>query len=513
MRLLETRPVVHRGLLTISLFLLCIAGFSACANQQALGTPKVSSCDTTSPGLNTIQMENSCPGTASWKLDKSTGPDDAIEAYAAPASVNQGEQIKLFVTTTAPTYSFQIFRMGWYQGLGARLVFTSPKNAGIKQPAPTMDPATRMMSASNWRSPIVIPIPMQWTSGVYVVKLLSSANYERYTLFTVRNDASHAAMLFQSSILTYQAYNPWGGRSLYLGRLTPQDEYTFAKRSYAVSFDRPYVDQAGLGHFPKYEYNLLRWMERSGYDMTYSTDIDTDLRGADLLNHRLFVAPGHDEYWSSTMRNVVTHARDAGVSLGFFGANDIYWHIRLQGTANGPDRIVVCYKIANLDPVYTTDYAHTTITWRGINDPENSLLGEMYNGLVGPSVPLVLASDATPLLAGSQLQPGASLPGLIGGEYDHITDNHLTPPGIKILSASPLHCQTTILICPPGGIDTAMSTVYTAKSGARVFDAGTFQWSWGLDDVTIDSQLHIKPVSNVGFQHFTANLFTWLLRS
>src|SRR5262249_16261080 len=157
----------------------------------------------------------------------------------------------------------------------------------------------------------------------------SSQGYMRYTLFVVRDDTSHSALLVQLSLFTYQAYNLYGGYSLYRGLrpglTAPPDNtadndpgvYVSDPRSYAVSFDRPYLDSTGdggLGIFATYEYNLVRWLERMGYDVTYTTDLDTHARGRLLLAHQLFVAAGHDEYWSTAMRQAVTTARDAGVS-------------------------------------------------------------------------------------------------------------------------------------------------------------------------------------------------------
>src|SRR5262249_18778752 len=160
--------------------------------------------------------------------------------------------LNLYVSTTAATYTFAIYRMGWYAGRGARQVYTSNSLQGIKQPEPRLDPATRTVSCDNWRAPVRIAIPSQWVSGVYVIKLVSSEGYMRYTLFVVRNDTSRAAILVQLSFFTYQAYNQYGGYSLYRGLKSGlaaapagtmyDDPNVFVpeRRSYAVSFDRPY---------------------------------------------------------------------------------------------------------------------------------------------------------------------------------------------------------------------------------------------------------------------------------
>src|SRR5579862_2876916 len=115
-------------------------------------------------------------------------------------------------------------------------------------------------------------------SGMYLVKLLSAAGDMRYMIFVVRSDASRAAILVTIPTLTYQAYNGFGGYSLYTGPApsggasasTPPPE-TSAGRSYVVSFDRPYADASGLPDPLRFQYDIdtLRWLEREGYDLSY----------------------------------------------------------------------------------------------------------------------------------------------------------------------------------------------------------------------------------------------------
>lgn len=487
------------------------------ASPPAGTPPQAETCADAASSANPVAAENLCPGTASWRLDHPTGPDHAIEGFTNPISVNAGGAVQLYVTTTARTYTFQVFRLGWYQGLGGRLIYTSARLPGIVQPPPVIDPATRAVSCANWRDPVPLHIPATWVSGVYVVKLLSSDGFMRYASFVVRQDASASPAIFYTAALTYQAYNLWGGYSLYFGHtgsvISPSETYSRTTRAYVVSFDRPYADNAGLGAFPPNEYSLLRWLERSGYNLSYATDMDVDQTSVPLLRHRLLLFGGHDEYWTSAMRNHVTTARDAGVSLAFFSADDIYWHARLQASALGPDREVVCYREAGLDPLLTTLPTSITTTWRKapLNDSEDALLGQMYAGGVASVAPLVLASGATPFLKGTSLAPGAALPGLIGGEYDRVYSDTSSPASLVVLASSPIRCVN----CDAGngGSDIATATLYTAASGARVFDAGTFQWSWGLDDDSFDPHLPPRPYSSPAIQQFTANLLAYLLAS
>src|SRR5579859_1193438 len=461
--------------------------------------------------------ENSCPGTTDWQIDHPLGEQNAIEGFTVPASVNLGEKVALYVSTTAASYQFQVYRMGWYQGLGGHLVYSSPKLTGIKQPAPRVDPETNMVSCTNWQKPVTVDVPTSWVSGIYIIKLLSSDGFMRYTSFVVRNDTSHATILFQSSVITYQAYNTWGGSDLYRG-LNDQQQLVPESRSYAVSFDRPIDIRNGLGDFVEYsELSLLRWLERSGYDVSYSTDVDTDIRGNLLQQHRLYLAAGHDEYWSTAMRAQVMQARSQGVSLAFFGANDIYWHIVLQDSSFGRDREVICYKTSYYpgskpDPFALTNPQESGVRWRDppLNEPEGLVLGQMYGGaLDGANVPLVIDKAASKFLAGTSLHAGSALPGLIGGEYDRVSDTVVPRQDVTVLASSPLQCAKTSL-CPASGQDIANAILYNFSSKAKVFDAGTFYWGWGLDDGVFDKKSP-HQYSNPDFQKFTANILTYLI--
>jgi hypothetical protein len=517
---LERTHVSKLALLLILILASLVGGItvnSYIRAQSSTSTSPAWECEHAAETANPVKAENLCPGTVSWRQDRPTGQQNAIEGFTVPVSAAAGETVKLYISTTATSYSLQVYRMGWYQGLGGRLVYSSSTLQGINQPPPIIDPVTHMVSCTNWHNPVLLVIPATWVSGIYVVKLLSSTGYMRYTSFVMRNDFSRSSILFQTSVLTYQAYNIWGGYSLYHGPVAkgenPLGEASFQNRAYVVSFDRPYLDSAGLGDFPKYsEYSMLRWLERMGYDLSYTTDVDTDMHGSLLLDHRLIMAVGHDEYWSTALRNNVTYARDSGVSLAFFGGNDIYWHVRLLNSPMGADREVICYKDASIDPMFLVNPQETTVYWRvkPINEPENALLGEMYAGSVNSPTPLVLSTGASPFLSGTTLHVGSAVPGLLGGEYDSIYQNGFTPSSLSVLASSPLQCVRSNS-CSAGGKNTANVTLYTTPSGAKVFDAGTFYWGWGLDNDSFDPQTPARSYSTPAFQRFTTNLLAYLL--
>lgn len=331
-------------------------------------------------------------------------------------------------------------------------------------------------------------------SGVYLVKLTTEPiPHDSYIIFVVRDDARASDFLFQTSVTTYQAYNNWGGQSLYAFNSVG------AEQASQVSFNRPYafsavVDAAsggGAGDFlttnsipPDYpaspagwEYNFVRWLEREGFDVAYTTNIDVHRDGAPLFAHAAFFSVGHDEYWSWQMRNHVELARDRGVHLAFFSANTCYWQIRLEpsGITHEPDRTIVAYKEKARwhDPLWLDETVandgHVTTQWRNppVSRPEADLLGVMYVESPVDS-DFEVAEAEHWIFQQTGLRRGDVLPGLLGYEVDGVDGTGLDAP--------------TVLARARGGAGHGAMTVYVAESGAMVFATGSMQWVWSLDD-------------------------------
>ncbi|HLW01370.1 MAG TPA: N,N-dimethylformamidase beta subunit family domain-containing protein [Ktedonobacterales bacterium] len=282
---------------------------------------------------------------------------------------------------------------------------------------------------------------------------------------------------------TSEAYNDWGGYSLYHGL-----DGTANTRALKDSFYRPYDNSLfSTGNGLPYEIDAIRWLERNGYDVSYVSSTDVDEQPGQVLSHRALIDVGHDEYWSRSMYNGIERARDAGVSLAFLGANDGFWQIRYEPDRAGvPERTIVCYRYANLDPMYGKDNALVTVNWRSrlLHRPENALIGIAYANqrtLFPNAAPWRVnpAAAKNPLLAGTGLRAGASYGcNLVGYEWDEVLNNGATPKGLTVLGASPVMGRL-------GGVYTADTAYYRARSGAFVFASGSIYWSYALDDLRL----------------------------
>jgi hypothetical protein len=289
-----------------------------------------------------------------------------IEGYASAASVNRGGQIGLFVNTSAPSYTMDVYRLGYYGGLGARRMLPTITRSASTQPGCPQDPATGLIEC-NWGNPYVLNIPnssdpTDWMSGIYVVKLTASTGPQQYIQFAVRDDARFTDVLMQQAVATYQAYNVWGGKSLYG---TIANRVDTANKAEKVSFNRPYDGDQGNGvaDLFTWEYPMLFWLEKEGYDVSYATSVDVDADPNLLISHKVFMSVGHDEYWSSNMRDNVEGARDRGVNLAFFSGNTSYWQVRFEPSLVTGDlgRTMVGYKEHwRQDPITPDKFKTTT---------------------------------------------------------------------------------------------------------------------------------------------------------
>lgn len=445
---------------------------------------------------NPIVAENQKPGTDDWQL---TNPANdrvqQIKGYGSATSVNIGDTIDFHITVDQPqTYSIDIYRMGWYGGLGGRLMMQVEPRNGVVQPDITLDSDTGLIIAP-WSSSYQLRIPDDWVTGVYLAKLTNANGFQNYIVFAVRDDSRAGDVLYQQSVTTDQAYNNYPddkerGKSLYVSGSYGDVTIGGDERAVKVSFDRPYA-RDGSGLFFEWEHNLIRWLEREGYDLSYSTNIDTHLNGDRLKEFKAFLSTGHDEYWSKEMRDKVEEARDSGVHLAFFGANAAFEQIRFED----PDtRIITAYKNWNLDP--NTNPETKTVTWRQIYErEEQKLIGIQYvsyNSWPDTNTDYIIENSDHWVYEGTGFSDGDKVEGIIGYEVDQYFEDVPLPDNqsYDILSTSPYFTSYQTWV-------DAQSSIYQAPSGAWVFASGTMSWSWGLDRPGIENEGLKRTTSNI----------------
>jgi hypothetical protein len=435
-----------------------------------------------------ITAENRLPGSDAYVLSKPALAAE-VEGYASAVSVVAGETLGVFVNVArAQNVRCDVYRVGHYQGLGARLVVACDRVHVSPQPKPTLALDTGLIEC-HWDGAFMLLVEPSWVTGYYLCKLTNDDGFESYVPFIVRESERTAPFLVQASVTTWQAYNLWGGLSLYLNRL-PSDSAYQAVRAYQVSFDRPYAPEADIGSV---EHAFVRFIEQMGYDVGYTTNVDVD-RAPELLAGRLlFATVGHDEYWSLGERNSVQAARDAGLCLAFFSGNTAFRRIRFDSSSSGVERrVITCYKSASLDPKQDAPDTTTSFSEEPNPRPENELLGVSWQGwsnLQGYS--FVVSAPDHWIYEGTGVKANDSLGHVIGNEWDIVSDNGLSPEGLEIVGDS-------TALNEYGYLARATATVYYPTPNSFVFAAATIGWANGLGNPRmIDARL----------QRVTENIF------
>ncbi|HEX5301484.1 MAG TPA: N,N-dimethylformamidase beta subunit family domain-containing protein [Streptosporangiaceae bacterium] len=424
--------------------------------RPSRGSPRPSRSGTR-PGA---AAERDLPGDRDFWL-RSAGPPDAIEGYADRVSVRPGEAFTLHVSTTGASFRVSAYRVGWYRGAQARLVWRSGEIRGRRQPGPSFASATRTVF-TRWEPALTVATG-GWPAGAYLIRLDGSHGHQRYVPLVVASASGAGKTVIVHAPETWQAYNLWGGYSLYQG-----EDGSYGTRSLQVSFSRPYEGD-GASRFMIYERAFAVLAERTGIPLAYTTGPDIERDPAVLRGATAICTLGHDEYWTPGRRAAVTRARDAGTNLAFLGANTCFRRIRLaSGAAVGPS--VICYKSdVGQDPMYSSHPALAATDYRAAPapDPESRLTGVIYEGYP-VDAPYVIWQPDHWLYAGTGARRGQSFAHLVGVEYDGVDLGYPTPRPIEVLAHSPVVCEGR-----PGYSDTAY---YTTSSGAGVFASGTMRW-------------------------------------
>jgi hypothetical protein len=470
------------------------AGYAACANPVA--------------------CENAKPGSPPSAWQVSGNGDTSIQGYATSMSVNKGGTIKFKIKTSATAYHIDIFRLGYYQGNGARLQASGIRPTAAlpqTQPACLTTAATGLIDCGNWSVSASWTVPDDAVSGVYIALLVRDGTGGASQIpFVVRDDASNSPMVLRTSDSTWQAYNLYGGNSLYsCTSPCPPGSPNAYKGAFSVSYNRPFdgtlAQDNGRSYLYYAEYQLIRFVERNGYDVSYMSQADVSANPALLLKHDLIVSSGHDEYWSGQERASVEAARDAGVNLAFFSGNEVFWKTRWENsTADGtssPYRTLTTYKDTHLDAA--TDPVAWTGTWRDPRfsppgdggRPENALTGQLFvvnSGSADIKVPAqykdlrIWRNTAVANLGAGQTRTLGAGSNTLGYEWDIDADNGSRPRGAFHLSETTVSGVESFTdfgsFTQTGTTQTHNLMLYRAPSGALVFGAGTVQWAWGLDD-------------------------------
>jgi hypothetical protein len=427
---------------------------------------------TSSRSENPVQRENARPGNRGWEIPAGAGT--VITGYASETSVAPGDTVRLHVAAPPGSrYRVLVYRLGWYGGIGGRLIACVPgcrsSRVAISQPAPTTPGRVTGLFRAPWLVTDRVQIPPDAVSGYYEAKLEIVGGTQVGAVgsvpLIVRQSAAApaSAVLIQVPVNTWEAYNPWGGRSLY--------QFGTRRHAFEVSFDRPFDQREFHNMSTDLELPWIRFLEREGVDVSYQTDADTDAHPGSLLRHRLVFAIGHDEYWTQRMRDAFDRAQALSTNL-MFGSNSGEWRMRYAAGR----RTIVEWRDPAIDPIHSRRL--DTGFFRTFGEPECRLMGVEHGwaaqrDLTAPPTPYrVVGPAGDPWLSAAGLAPDAVIPGVVGYEWDSLI------PGCFDGQVLPL--MTAVVRGSDGVPRSADMVRATATSGGRVFAMGTMELAWAL---------------------------------
>jgi hypothetical protein len=414
----------------------------------------------------------------------------AAEGYTDQLSYAPGDTVKLHASSEAPNLTLTVVRVG----PKPETVLTE----GVKVQKHEV-PKNASSHGCKWPVAAAFAVGEKWRSGYYLAQFSDAGKPAGSAFFVVRpkEPGKNSKILLQLATNTYNAYTNWGGYSLYAyhGRHKVQGR--------RVSFDRPQFSQ-----FSRWELPFVQWCEKNGYALDYCVNSDLEFRPELLKNYKLVLSVGHDEYWSTPMRDNLEKFIGDGGNVAFFSGNTCCWQVRSE--ENG--RALACWK-QNFgdDPQYKTgDFKTLSTLWSHylVNRPENTLtgVGFLWGGYHRSHGQFMDGSGAYTahrpehwLFAGTNLKKGdsfgAKLPDykVVGYECDGCeltwkdglpfpTHSDGTPKDFEVLATSPAkwHPDDSEWYekWQKGRVGHAVVGAYTR--GGTVVTVGSTDWAFGL---------------------------------
>ena len=343
--------------------------------------------------------------------DDQTFHDD-IEGYCGQLSCRAGQPIDLHVSTRSRAFDVTVERWGATRD---EVWNTTAVPGTFTPPPPDAD-----AEGCRWPTTVQIPVGDQWRSGFHLVTLTAHdappGRAVAHAGFVVRPAAApidqRPRALLVLATNTWNAYNTWGGRSLYTGgrqvsfgrpfgrgMLSRPEVERDDRKARPVRWgeepdadglifqqyrtEHAYPSAIGSAGWFTHERRFVEWAERAGYEFDYAVSSDLDREPDALDGYDLVLSVGHDEYWSAAQRRrVEAHVRGGGHFASFSG-NTMFWQVRLEhdGDAEGgPVENMICHKYTahETDPA-VAEGRHEAMTgmWADplVGEPEWSFLG------------------------------------------------------------------------------------------------------------------------------------------
>ena len=456
-----------------------------------LSTPPVSSCPKLSatwvkdenqkPGIGGMNPKawhdldlSAAMGSALWLDKTSVGCGDSVNIHAALYESNDNPELK------GPR-TFAAWRIGYYNGDGAREVWRSTPFNLKKRMASTSRDATRFTEA-KWPVTTSFTVGDDWTPGFYLIVSLSpKGQIENAAPLIVRSPIGSSQLLMMQSTFTWEMYNSFGGRSGYQGP-GKDGQPDSDQRSRVVTFDRPTLG-SGAYSIQRDAIPFIQFTESQGINIDQVSDLDLNNWPSIINHYNGIVIGGHAEYFTHRLFETFVAARNIGKNIAVFGGNTAYWQTRLTPSPLGPDRRLVMYRDATEDPDTSLDQVTIEFANKRLNTPPNLITGEetdgvhVYGTLSPVSIPNWISVNHTIPIAGVSSD----------SEVESTISNLAEPPHVHVMYSGDMKWRDPSrdedIHRPP----MAQVDWIAFPSGGAEFDAGMTTWSCQLSASCVDT--------------------------
>ena len=450
-------------------------------------------------GNNWVVTENQKPGVdlkeSDWRqVDFKYAAGSAL--WIDRTSANCGDTIKVHASLYMPKIfgfvkgkrTIHVLRIGWYNGSGAREVWSSSpislKTFKINKPVNNL-----RMVETTWPTTLQFTIGADWTPGFYlVVSEDPNGKFENAAPFVLHAPLGSSKIILMHSFLTWNLYNTFGNRSAYLGSgdnvATRRED-----RSRVVSLDRPIIGSGGYS-IHRDGISMVQFLEKSGFDFDQVSDFDLDTNPSIVKSYNELILSGHAEYMTRRIFEGVIAARNDGVNLAIFGGNTALWQTRTTESPTGKNRRIIMYRSATEDPV--SDLRQVTIEFANhrLNMPQSLFTGthpngtHVYGNLKSVKIPSWLPLPSYASIDG--ISPDSEIEASSQG-------SEAAPPKVNIIlsgnmnyadpttkpAGKPLHPESDVVW-------------FTDENGQATFNAGITTWACDLVDTCAYSSVDDK---------------------
>ncbi len=405
--------------------------------------------------------------------------------YADKISVAQGDTINFHISTENPEFTLKFYHYEKEKTFISQVESVQGEKYDVPQLA--------YEKGCDWPVTYNFVVPANWESGIYGAEFPTSEG-DKGILFIVKEKSpgSSSRILFVASPNTWQAYNNFGGKSLY--GYNSSDGEQAVKVSFMRPFDHPFWPRP----FYEDELKFIEWSNKENLNIAYAANYDLDKDPNLVNNYDVVIIGGHNEYFTYEERAELEKYINSGGKLMILSGNTCWWQVRFEDNY----KTMVCYKWAATDPLRGVADSLVTLNWwvPPVNNPENSLIGVSFRdgGYINNFGTLPSSEgygDYTAyntfhwIYKGTELNDGDEFgydAEVVGNETDGTPfewkdgiptakGEHGTPKNFRILAISPAQDHNN----ENANAHATMGIFYTPAGGA-VFNASTIHWNWGL---------------------------------